>query len=267
MTPLFSIITTIKNDAEGFRRTADSLAAQSYRGFQWIVCDGGSRTDTLAAIAAHADRIDWQDSRADGGPYHGMNRGLARARGRYLLFLNGGDWLVGPQVLADLARALADRGFPALAWGDALEDPGTGLPRRKPARAGFWIWYGMCAHHCAILYRNDIVSGLSYSEELRVAADHAFTIATLRRAGGVVRLPVLVAGFAPGGLSRRQPALGRWEQHRIRRTLLGMPRLPSLGIVSVQALTAFLRAQAPAVYARLRFRPLDESAGPGPGRR
>ncbi|MFV3131752.1 glycosyltransferase [Niveispirillum sp. KHB5.9] len=248
--PALSVITVVRDDPEGLAATRDSLAAQSWRDFEWLVADGGSAPATLAVLAEAAP--DWLDSRPDGGPFAGMDRALAVARGTHVLFLNAGDCLADGDVLARIALLLAGR--PDLLYGDSLEDPGDGRMRRKPARHCRWAFYGMPAHHCAMFYRRALLYGLRLDTGWRIAGDYAFTLAVLRRAGYVIRTDHLVARFAPGGLSRRQAALGRREQFRIRRYLLRMPLLLAACIFLLQIVAASLRHSAPNGYAFWRFR-------------
>lgn len=252
MPPLLSIITVVKDDLAGLEATRASIRAQQQRDFDWLVADGGSRDGCAAALAGWAAELAWWDSRPDGGPFAGMNRAMAEARGRYLLFLNAGDRLAAPDTLARLAPLLRTE-RPDLAYGHAYEDPGDGRPRLKPSRHWRWAWYGMVAHHCALVYRRAHVASLRYPTDLRIAGDQAFTLQALAGTARILRLDLPVARFAPGGVSRRQAALGRAEQDRLRRTLLGMPAPLSAGIRLVQTATAGLRHLAPATYARLRF--------------
>ncbi|QJE72165.1 glycosyltransferase [Aerophototrophica crusticola] len=248
--PLLSVITVTRDDRAGLARTRASLDAQGWREFEWLVADGGSTDGTLGDLAR--DPPHWWDSRVDGGPFGGMNRAMGQAQGRYLLFLNGGDRLAGPGVLAGVAAALR-AGSPDLLYGDALEDPGTGHLALKPSRHWRWVWYGMPAHHCAILYRRDLVADMEFDMSYRIAADYAFTLEAIRRACRISRMPSALAVFAPDGLSRRHAALGRQEQDRIRAEILGLPQGVRRCISALQFCMASLRSAHPAAYAYLRF--------------
>lgn len=246
-----SVITVVRDDPEGLTATRDSLAAQNWRDFEWLVADGGSGPATLARLHGPGLRPDWLDSRPDGGPFAGMDRALAAAGGAHVLFLNAGDCLADPDVLADLAPLL--RQGADLLYGDSLEDPGDGRMRRKPARHPRWAFYGMPAHHCALFYRRGLVDGLRLNHGYRIAGDYAFTLSALRRAVHVERVPRIVARFAPAGLSRRMAALGRREQFLIRRRLLVMPATLAGGIWLLQIVASLLRHLLPKFYAFWRF--------------
>ena len=88
-----SIITINKNNREGLRRTIESVVSQTFQEFEYIVIDGAS-TDGSAELILEYPRINYSVSEPDTGIYNAMNKGIARATGEYLLFLNSGDELL-----------------------------------------------------------------------------------------------------------------------------------------------------------------------------
>ncbi|MQP64022.1 glycosyltransferase [Niveispirillum sp. SYP-B3756] len=251
--PDLSIITVVRHDRAGLAATRASLGILPV-GVEWLVVDGGSSDDTLAALAGAGPRPHWLDSRADGGPFGGMDRGLAQATGRFVLFLNAGDRLADASVLPTLLALTRPADAADLIYGDAAEDPGDGVMRRKPARHWRWAFYGMPAHHCAILYRRHLLAGLHFNCGYRIAGDYAVTLQALARADSIRRIPLLIACFAPGGLSRQQAARGRDEQHRIRMYQLRLSPSFSLALKLLQSVASIFRKHVPKAYAFLRFR-------------
>ncbi|WP_158269929.1 glycosyltransferase [Litoreibacter ponti] len=96
---------------DAVRRAAESLWAQDYVSVEHIIQDGGSTDGTveiLRDIASEApDHIETKvESVGDTGIYDGMNRAVARASGRYIIFLNSDDLMGGPKALSHLAAPL-----------------------------------------------------------------------------------------------------------------------------------------------------------------
>lgn len=89
--PRFSIITAIFNSGEIFNRTACSLKAQRFEDFEWIVIDGGSSDNSVHLIEQHGSLVERWVSERDRGISDAWNKGLALARGDYILLLNAGD--------------------------------------------------------------------------------------------------------------------------------------------------------------------------------
>ena len=88
-----SIITINYNNLEGLKRTVESVINQTSKEFEYIVIDGGSNDGSGAYIESKSEHIDYWVSEPDKGIYNAMNKGIAKASGEYLLFLNSGDHL------------------------------------------------------------------------------------------------------------------------------------------------------------------------------
>ncbi|NBC31978.1 MAG: glycosyltransferase [Alphaproteobacteria bacterium] len=251
--PWLAVLTVCRQDRAGLARTHEGLAAQSRRDFAWLVQDGGSTDGTPDLLEALRDPApDWQ-SIADGGPFDGMNRLLARAAGRFVLFLNAGDTPADAGTFARLAAALAEAPEPDLLYGDAWEETPAGWALKR-ARSHRRAWAGLFTHHQAIVYRRALVADLRYPTEYRIAADYAFTLDALARAALIRRVEWPVCRFAAGGLSQRLARLGRREQALVRREKLGIPMPVDALITSGQAASLALRRYLPGLYARLRYR-------------
>jgi len=99
-----SIITINYNNADGLRRTIESIVSQTFTDFEYIVIDGGSIDDSVDIIKQYESKITYWVSEPDKGIYNAMNRGILKATGEYCLFLNSGDWLVDKDVVIDFVN-------------------------------------------------------------------------------------------------------------------------------------------------------------------
>ena len=90
--PQLSIITINYDNAKGLEKTINSVVEQSFQDFEYLVIDGGSNDDSVNVIKQES-RINYWVSEKDGGIYDAMNKGIMKATGHYLLFLNSGDYL------------------------------------------------------------------------------------------------------------------------------------------------------------------------------
>ena len=96
--PEVSVIVPVFNGSQWIGQALRSLFAQTYRDFEVIVIDDGSTDDLRSALAEWGDRI-VLERQPNGGPGSARNRGLQRARGRLIAFLDADDeWL--PEKLA-----------------------------------------------------------------------------------------------------------------------------------------------------------------------
>jgi glycosyltransferase involved in cell wall biosynthesis len=99
-----SIITVTYNNCEGLLKTLQSVANQTYKEFEQIIIDGGSKDNSINVIRSYEDKLPYCKwvSEPDKGIYYAMNKGIDMAEGEYCLFLNAGDALYGDSAIEEL---------------------------------------------------------------------------------------------------------------------------------------------------------------------
>lgn len=107
----YSIITVNYNNKEGLRNTIESVIHQTYRDFEFIVIDGGSTDGSAEVLKEYDSQITYWVSEKDKGIYNAMNKGIAKATGDYLNFMNSGDCFYDEGVLGRVARVETDADF------------------------------------------------------------------------------------------------------------------------------------------------------------
>lgn len=109
-TELISVIVAAYNIEAYIERGVRSVCAQTYRNLEIIVVDDGSADDTgriVDELAGEDDRIQVIHE-VNGGLAHARNTGIARARGDYVGFVDGDDW-IDPDMYEKLFSAMKDR--------------------------------------------------------------------------------------------------------------------------------------------------------------
>ncbi|MFC5285211.1 glycosyltransferase family 2 protein [Pedobacter alpinus] len=79
------------NDNKFINRTIDSVISQNNVELEYIIIDGGSTDGTLEKIVSYGSKITVLLSEPDKGIYDAMNKGIALAKGKWLIFMNSGD--------------------------------------------------------------------------------------------------------------------------------------------------------------------------------
>ena len=134
--PLVSIITPSFNQAAFLPATLNSVLSQDYEHLELIVMDGGSTDGSVAILEAiHDPRLTWV-SEQDRGQSHAINKGLARARGDILTYLNSDD-LLTPHTVAFIVDYFEAHPTIDLVTGDCQYIDQSGVPVRIVAGCPF----------------------------------------------------------------------------------------------------------------------------------
>jgi hypothetical protein len=163
--PLVTVVLATQDQAPALRATVASLQAQGLRDWELVVVDDGSTDDTpqvLAGLAAYDDRISVVRV-PRGGVGRARNEGLARARGRFVAFLDPGRaW--APDFLETMAATLDGRGW-------ACAHARAGKSGRPTSRAQ--LLARNVIDLAALLVRTDVLRDLGgFDESLQQAGDH-----------------------------------------------------------------------------------------------
>ena len=95
--PILSIITVNYNNNIGLIKTLESVKKQTFLSYEHIIIDADSKDgskETILKYEKETTHLTYWCSEPDRGIYDGMNKGIDRANGKYLYFLNSGDILI-----------------------------------------------------------------------------------------------------------------------------------------------------------------------------
>lgn len=253
--PLFSIVTVCLNDKEGLIRTRQSIRSQTTSDYEWIVIDGASVDGTKEFLEQlPADECHWI-SEPDKGLYDAMNKGIDKATGRYLLFLNSGDEFASPDVLHDITMGLPVDSRPNFIYGDSLERVHGGELAYKPARHYKHIWYGMFTHHQAMFYDKKALGNIRYRSDYPIAADYALTSEFLSKSISIAQISFPVCVFEGGGITAS--SVNHWrgikEQWRVGRNILGRSVFLCMQTAMLHISKHIFIRVFPALHRRIRY--------------
>jgi len=213
-----SIITVNLNNRDGLQKTIDSVVAQTFKDFEWIVIDGGSTDGSKELIEQYAEHFAYWVSEPDKGIYNAMNKGIKVARGEYLQFLNSGDWLCDETALE---RCFA-HGFTAdIAYGDVVfcyEDKKEEF--HYPKQLGFRYLYKFSLGHNASFIRREILQEELYDEELKIVSDWKFFLTQAIKNKRFEYLGEMVSCFDSYGISSKNEDLVNREREMVIRQLV-----------------------------------------------
>ena len=174
MTPKLSIITPSYNQAQYLEETILSVLKQNYEPLEFIIIDGGSRDGSVDIIRQYEDQISYWVSEKDRGQAHALNKGLEKATGDIVAYINSDDlylpgafaaaisyfqehpecdWLCGDTLIfggsekttlsvADVPRSAAH----CLSWAYTAAQPGM-FWKRSLLNKGFAEQWRYCFDH------------------------------------------------------------------------------------------------------------------------
>lgn len=253
--PLISVVIPTFRSATLLPGALDSLARQLWRGFEVIVSDGASDDGTPELARAYAGSLPALrvDSRPDSGVYDAINRGVAQARGEWVLVLGSDDRLHANDTLARVAPLLQST---TAEWvhGDvrmmAASPDGVAAGGRYagPMPLARLLKANICQQ--AIFYRRRLIERLAgFDSRYRIWADWAFNLRAAFQTPPEW-IDLIVADYAATGLSARQgdPLLQAELPELIRREFAARA-----GDAALRPLSRHLLRQADALRRRGRW--------------
>jgi len=123
--PRVSIVTPSYNQAAFLEETIQSVLSQDYPELEYIVIDGGSMDGSVEIIEKYADQLAYWTSEKDSGQADAINKGLVRATGEVVAWLNSDDTYL-PGAIHAAVEALQANPDCGLVYGDVLAVDGEG---------------------------------------------------------------------------------------------------------------------------------------------
>lgn len=236
--PFFSIVVVSLNPGERLKNTLDSIWKQRFTDYEVILKDGGSSDGSLQELIedgyfGYKNQIKIIQKK-DRSIYDGMNQAVQEVSGRYVQFLNCGDYFYSETVLEEVAAYITDKQCEVtkVFKDTAKQDDGIG---NKQKETGFaitavetprTIYYGNqynqiqdtiiysapkindftcyrnvpCHQVCFYDYR--LFENRAYDLQYKVRADYEHFLYSIyeEKAEGI-SMPIIIASYEGGGFS------------------------------------------------------------------
>ncbi|MDP4266624.1 MAG: glycosyltransferase family 2 protein [Bacteroidota bacterium] len=222
--PQISIITVVFNSEKYLEGTILSIINQTYKNIQYIIIDGGSTDSTVDIIKKYEDQIYYWVSEPDKGLYDAMNKGMNKATGEYLWFINSGDKIFEKDTVESIFSEKKD--YTDIYYGETvITDENNniiGMRRLKTPESLNWKSFqkGMLVCHQAIIVRRNVTVPININ--YRHSADFDWIIRILRKNPTITNTKKILVKFLDGGVSKKTIKKSLFERFHIMRENYGL---------------------------------------------
>lgn len=210
-----SIITINYNNAEGVKATLDSVAAQTCYEFEHIIIDGGSTDGSVDIIKDYVRNVEgvlcnvYWVSEKDKGIYDAMNKGVKKASGDYLYFLNSGDCLASPTILQEVVSLLDGTDCIIGRVNKTSNGQIVGqTPLLSEKDLSLYNMYLQGINHQSVLIKRELLIQIPYDTTVRMGADWKFFVQTIVLDGASTKfVDMMFANYDVFGVSANVKAV------------------------------------------------------------
>lgn len=218
--PVFSIITITYNASRWLEQTILSILSQSYPNIEYIIIDGGSTDGTVDIIKQYSSGLSYWISEPDKGIYDAMNKGLQKATGNYVWFINAGDSLYTSDTVQRIVSLLQKKKvLPDIIYGETaiVDNNGLSLGMRRLKAPDKLSWksfrMGMLVCHQSFITKRTLAP--LFNLKYRYSADYDWCIQSMKQAKTLYNTRMTLSNFLDGGVSTTQREASLKERYDI----------------------------------------------------
>lgn len=233
---LLSIITIAYNAESTIRDTLVSVEQAILNvpndSVEHIIIEGCStdRTKTVARSFPHALVY----SEKDNGISDAFNKGIDKASGRWLLFLNADDTLYNEQTLLDLLQLIQSVDQQVLLMYGMVQmvDHQTGEPRHLLGRENihkFLFLRMLLPHQATIFHKSYFEKFGKFDHSFKIGMDYELILRAYSYRDQFKFIPIIISKMNDGGISQQRKSLGLRERSRaLKKHKIGLPFWPEI---------------------------------------
>ena len=202
ITPTFNLIKNGRKD--WFIQNMESVQNQTYKNVEHIVIDGASEDGTIELLKEYQKK-GWIKyySEPDGGIYDAMNKGILKAKGKYVVCLNSDDFYCDTQAVEWLVEKAEENDA------DACCGSAYSVKPKKMSSKNYWSCYqnnnlifGEMACHQTFLIKTSVMKDLGlYDLEYKISADTGFMYKLVNNNKKICMIDKVIITYRLGGAS------------------------------------------------------------------
>ena len=215
----FSIIVVCLNPKDKLRQTLNSISGQDYSDYEVIIKDGGSTDGSLSCVDEFPNMNISVYSSKDNGIYDAMNTAVTYAKGKFVYFLNCGDYFKNETVLSDVRLSMDAfdlENNKCIFYGNIFERMTGTKVQSNPKINGFACYRNLPCHQ-ACFYSRQLLLEHPFETQYKIRADYEQFVWCFYIANAEFNyVDITVADYEGGGFSETEENLKlSANEHRI----------------------------------------------------
>lgn len=202
-----SVVTVCYNAVDFIKATIESVLSQVFLDYEYVIIDGASTDGTYDIVKGYQQEFDNRKisfhhlSEKDGGIYPAMNKAIRLCKGKWVIFMNAGDYFSSSSVLHDVFSSVIPEDTSVI-YGKVVKFSDTQRIIDKP-KSLITITQSMpFCHQAAFVLLQDIESK-GFDTQFKIAADYDMFLGLYLAGKKFLYVDVLVAYFSLDGVSSK----------------------------------------------------------------
>ncbi|WP_298751674.1 glycosyltransferase family 2 protein [uncultured Arcobacter sp.] len=207
-----SVVTVTYNAERYLNKTIKSIIEQDYPNIEYIIIDGASSDNSVDTIKEYKENISYWISEPDFGIYDAMNKGIEKATGEWILFMNAGDTFFNSSTITDFINNV---NIDTELYNGAINFVDENKITYKPPHGLEKVWVTVPCWHQASFIKTSLMKKCKYSLEYKIAGDHDFYLKCFINNNKFQFTNKIIANMLAGGLHKQQAKLAQIESIKI----------------------------------------------------
>ena len=208
-----SIITINLNNRDGLQKTIESVLSQTWTDFEWIIIDGGSTDGSRELIEQYQEHFAYWCSEPDKGVYNAMNKGIAKAKGTYLNFMNSGDVFFEADTLS---ITFSQERTVDILYGDWVEKYDNREEKKEISLCDLFksLWKCNICHQ-AMFIKSTLLKAKGYDESFKLLADLKWNTEALLAGKTFGHIRLVICKYDMYGMSSGKMTIEKRKERQI----------------------------------------------------
>lgn len=216
----FSVVTVVYNAETAISKTMESVLAQTYKPYEYIIIDGKSTDNSLQIISQFKSKFEEKGielkiiSEKDTGIYNAMNKGIKYAVGDFISFLNAGDWYE-KDALQNINALYQKESFDLTYGGLHYINPNGTITNKMSKDDSKGIVTSRHWNHPSMFLKTELYKKYGFNEKFRAYADFDLYLKMRKKGVKICVSDNIITNFVADGVSTNtnmKKVLGRAKE-------------------------------------------------------